>query len=204
MSTNSLALAAAIDERVELERYSVQGTERIVCAEQIDDLVQITDHPARAPGRCYLIERCRTSDGSAALQALVADYTRQARRIGGIPMVADGALPIDQVELARYRYTGGQRILYGQRVNGTVRVTDRPASGPGRSYLVECGVECDDDPALQALLADYTEQAGSLDESPMASGRVRRIVERSPSTRCPRSSVGAPARVRLRRPAVSC
>ena len=32
----------------------------------------------------------------------------------------------ERVELARYTVTGGERILYGQRIDGVVRVTDRP------------------------------------------------------------------------------
>ena len=41
------------------------------------------------------------------------------------------------VELARYTVPAGERVLYGQRVNGVVRVTDVPARGRGRAYLVE-------------------------------------------------------------------
>ena len=62
----------------------------------------------------------------------------------------------------------GERILYGQRINGVVRVTDRPAAGHGRSYLIERGLEQDGYSALKALIADYTSQAGRLDEVPMA------------------------------------
>ncbi|MHB8659785.1 MAG: hypothetical protein ACYC91_17920 [Solirubrobacteraceae bacterium] len=60
-----------------------------------------------------------------------------------------------RVELARYTIPIGERILYGQRVNGVVRVSDSPARGQGRAYLVERGLEQDGNAALQALLADY-------------------------------------------------
>ncbi len=40
-------------------------------------------------------------------------------------------------ELARYEVNGTERVLYGQRIAGCVRITDRPATGCGRSYLVE-------------------------------------------------------------------
>ena len=33
----------------------------------------------------------------------------------------------ERVELGRYRVPAGERILYGQRVDGVVRVTDVPA-----------------------------------------------------------------------------
>ena len=39
-----------------------------------------------------------------------------------------------RTELARYTVTEGERILYGQRIDGIVRVTDRPAA-PGRPRL---------------------------------------------------------------------
>jgi hypothetical protein len=49
-----------------------------------------------------------------------------------------------RVELARYVVSGGEeRILFGQRVDGVVRVTDVPARGHGRAYLVERGLEHD-------------------------------------------------------------
>ena len=63
------------------------------------------------------------------------------------------------VELARYRIPAGERVLYGQRINGVVRVTDNPASGRGRAYLIERELEQDGNAALQALVHDYVEQA---------------------------------------------
>ncbi len=83
----------------------------------------------------------------------------------------------ERTELARYHVNSGERVLYGQRINGCVRITDRPASGTGRSYLVERDCEQDGYSALQALVADYTEQARELDEVPMASSIVNRQLE---------------------------
>jgi hypothetical protein len=82
----------------------------------------------------------------------------------------------ERVELARYTVYGGERVLYGQRIDGVVRVTDRPADGDGRSYLVERGLEGDGYSALKALVTDYTRQARSLDEVPMAVSLVRRTL----------------------------
>ena len=49
-----------------------------------------------------------------------ADVTEQSRRDG----------PTNpRVELARYTITAGERIIYGQRVLGVVRLTDVPADG---------------------------------------------------------------------------
>jgi hypothetical protein len=80
-------------------------------------------------------------------------------------------------ELARYEVNGTERVLYGQRIAGCVRITDRPASGTGRSYLVERECEHDGYSALQALVADYIEQSHELDEVPMASSVVRSQLE---------------------------
>jgi len=60
-----------------------------------------------------------------------------------------------RVELARYTISSGERVVCGQRVDGVVRLTDRPLGQPGRSYLIERGLEQDGNAALQALVADY-------------------------------------------------
>jgi hypothetical protein len=74
-----------------------------------------------------------------------------------------------RVELARYVVgVGEQRILFGQRVDGVVRVTDAPAHGRGRAYLVERGLEHDGYDALKALVADYVQQGELLAAVPMA------------------------------------
>jgi hypothetical protein len=72
-----------------------------------------------------------------------------------------------RVELARYRISAGERILHGQRINTVVRITDTPTA-PGRAYLVDRGLEEDGYAALQALVADYLDQARELDDVPMA------------------------------------
>jgi hypothetical protein len=75
------------------------------------------------------------------------------------------------VELARYSVAAGDRVLYGQRVLGVVRVTDVPREPGGRAYLVERGLE-EEGPnanaALRALITDYLRQASVLDAVPMA------------------------------------
>ena len=73
----------------------------------------------------------------------------------------------DRVELGRYRLTEGERIVYGQRVDGVVRVTDVPARGRGRAYLVERELERDGHAALLALVADYISQAELHEAVPM-------------------------------------
>jgi hypothetical protein len=76
-----------------------------------------------------------------------------------------------RVELARYSVTAGDRVLYGQRVDGVVRVSDVPREAGGRAYLVERGLEeegANANAALKALVADYLRQASVLDAVPMA------------------------------------
>ncbi len=69
------------------------------------------------------------------------------------------------VELARYLAAGSERVLRGQRVDGLVRVTDIPATGRGRRYLVERELTCHAE--LQALVADYLDQAARWDAIPV-------------------------------------
>ena len=81
--------------------------------------------------------------------------TQQTSRVG------------ERVELARYTIPAGERIVHGQRVNGTVRLTDTPASGRGRAFLIERELEQDGNAALQALIADYLAQAAEHNKIPM-------------------------------------
>ena len=86
----------------------------------------------------------------------------------------------ERVELARYTVASGERVLYGQRVDGVVRVSDHPATGRGRCYLIERELEQEGPgayAALQALVADYLDQARLLDEIPMAGSLVRHYLE---------------------------
>ena len=69
------------------------------------------------------------------------------------------------VELARYVVAGSERVLRGQRVDGVVRVTDIPATGRGRRYLVER--ELTTNAELQALIADYLDEAARWDAIPV-------------------------------------
>lgn len=68
-----------------------------------------------------------------------------------------------RTELARYTTLDEERRIYGQRVDGHVRLTD---VGENRSYLIESGIESH--AALQALLADYLEQTERHNRCPMA------------------------------------
>lgn len=72
-----------------------------------------------------------------------------------------------RMELGRYVVSEGDRALYGQRVCGGVRVTDVPLKAAGRAYLVDRGLGEDGNAALQALVADYLDQARRLGRCPL-------------------------------------
>jgi len=72
-----------------------------------------------------------------------------------------------RVKLAAYTTKDGNepRVLIGQRVDGIVRVTDEPADGEGRRYLVEPQLESK--AALDALVDDYLAKANRIGYPPM-------------------------------------
>lgn len=82
-----------------------------------------------------------------------------------------------RTELGRYTVPSGERILYGQRVDGKVRLTDNPANGHGRAYLVERELEVDGNAALCALVDDYIAQSERLNAIPMACSPLERYLE---------------------------
>jgi hypothetical protein len=69
------------------------------------------------------------------------------------------------VELARYRVDRGERIVRGQRILGVVRVTDAPADGEGRHYVIERELTSKDE--LDGLVSDYVAQAQRWDDIPL-------------------------------------
>jgi hypothetical protein len=63
------------------------------------------------------------------------------------------------------RRVTGQRIVRGQRILGVVRVTDAPADGQGRTYVIER--ELTSKAELVALVAHYVQQAQRWDDVPL-------------------------------------
>jgi hypothetical protein len=65
------------------------------------------------------------------------------------------------VTLGRYTTaTGEQRLVQGQRILGIVRLTDIPASGTGRRFLIERELQTRAE--LVALAGDYLQRAHDL------------------------------------------
>jgi hypothetical protein len=85
-----------------------------------------------------------------------------------------------RTELAHYSVSTGDRVLYGQRVDGVVRITDNPADGRGRAYLVERELQQDGYAALRAVVADYVTQARRLDAVPMDCSILERYLAHLP------------------------
>jgi hypothetical protein len=72
----------------------------------------------------------------------------------------------EPVELGRYTVSAGERIIHGKRVLGVVRLVDDPASGKGRHYVIER--ELVTMAELEAIVADYLQQAATWDAIPAA------------------------------------
>jgi hypothetical protein len=95
---------------------------------------------------------------------IVTETVRTGNRVG------------ERVELALYHVDSGERAIVGQRVNGLVRISDVPAVGRGRAYLIERELEQDGYAALKALVADYLAQAARLGAVPMAVSPLERYL----------------------------
>jgi hypothetical protein len=88
--------------------------------------------------------------GSSARWAADSAPARQRSSVG------------ERVELARYSTSSQERVVFGQRIDGSVRVFDKPADGQGRSFLIERGLTSKTE--LDALVAEYVEQSVRRDE----------------------------------------
>jgi hypothetical protein len=67
--------------------------------------------------------------------------------------------------LATYQSNEGTRQVVGQRINGTVAVSDIPAGDQGKVYLIERRVSSMDE--LDGIVSDYCELAAQLGRPPM-------------------------------------
>ena len=67
--------------------------------------------------------------------------------------------------LATYQCEEGTRQLVGQRIRGTVALSDIPVGDEGKVYLVERNVPCLAE--LDAIVTDYCELGQKLGRPPM-------------------------------------
>jgi hypothetical protein len=77
----------------EVSRYKLGETVRVLSVERDGDTVQLIDRAVFGQGTSYLVEPDIGMDDPASLQALAADYTRQAERLGEVPMSDRSAVP---------------------------------------------------------------------------------------------------------------
>jgi hypothetical protein len=63
----------------------------------------------------------------------------------------------EPVELGRYTIPDGERVIYGQRVLGIVRLVDISATGHGRRYIIERELTVMAE--VEAIVEDYLDQA---------------------------------------------
>jgi len=153
-------------------------TTRAQASAQIDRLRTLEDEPAPRldagdldAGELSYATAVHASEVSGFGSSATWRAGSRPSRCPALPEIPAGK----RTEIARYTVSGGERVLYSRRIDGCVTIVDGPGSGAGRSYLVERDVEVDGLSALQALIADYVEQARELDEIPMASGAVRQL-----------------------------
>ncbi len=169
-----------VGKRTELGRYTLaDGTVRLVIGQRINGSVRfLPDQPVvlELPSSDSEDSGCRPRESDEKEARANAGRPKRPNGDGEPTASADvntsprgrtGA----RVELARYTVSGDERVLYGQRVCGVVRVTDVPSVPGGRAYLVERRLEeegANANAALQALIADYLGRAAVLDDVPMA------------------------------------
>ena len=75
---------AATAQPCELGRYRVPDEARVLVGHMIDGQLHVFDQPQLDPGHRYFVEAGFGSD--AELAVLLADYRRQANRLGACPM----------------------------------------------------------------------------------------------------------------------
>ncbi|HET8565892.1 MAG TPA: hypothetical protein VFL77_05410 [Solirubrobacterales bacterium] len=71
----------------ELGRYSLSDQERVLVGRRIDGEVFVYDYPRDGDGRRYFVES--GFESKAELAVLIADYRREAERLGACPMSAE-------------------------------------------------------------------------------------------------------------------
>lgn len=81
-------------------------------------------------------------------------------------------------ELARYRVSGGERVLMGWHRGSGIEVSDRPLDlSRDRGYLVDRGFRCFEQ--LAAFVNDYLVQAARLDAPPMSGQSIASMLEQT-------------------------
>lgn len=83
--------AAAVQTKPQLNvlgHYETAAGGRVLIGRRIEGHVYIYDYPATGNGRRYFVEK--GFESMAELAVLIADYRRQAERLGACPMSREG------------------------------------------------------------------------------------------------------------------
>ncbi len=82
MATNTAEQTTGRPHR--LASYTADVGERVIVGQRVDGAIRISDVPKTGTGRRYLIEPDMSS--MTEIEALVADYTTKAEKLGYVPM----------------------------------------------------------------------------------------------------------------------
>jgi hypothetical protein len=171
-------LTPQVGPRSELARYTVPAGQRVIYGQRVDGIVSflpddhvVLDEPRGGSEDDGCRRRESVDDGGRPNATRRKRPNVEEEQAAGAEVEEARRLTGARVELARYSVSGGDRVLYAQRVLGVLRVTDVPQGGGVRAYLVERGLEQEGlnaGAALRGLITDYLHQASVLDEVPMA------------------------------------
>jgi len=81
---SATAVQTAKPQLAILGRYTVSEEPRVLVGRRIEGEVYVYDYPEHGTGRRYFVER--GFESKAELAVLIADYRRQAERLGACPM----------------------------------------------------------------------------------------------------------------------
>ena len=81
---SATAIQAPAVQLAVLGQYTATDEERVLVGRRIEGEVFVYDYPADSDGRRYFVER--GFDSKAELAIFVADYRREANRLGVCPM----------------------------------------------------------------------------------------------------------------------
>jgi len=82
------ATTEATGGNVDVAAYTADIGPRRIVGQRVEGHVQLRDEPATATGRTFVIEPAVES--YAALEAIIADYLRSAKKLGYVPMFSLG------------------------------------------------------------------------------------------------------------------
>lgn len=147
---------------------------RVQASREIARLRKLRAQPAeRRPGQDAEALTYATAAHADELTGFGSSARWRSTHPGRNAAVQPTGTPVGPRELARYTVSTGTRVLRSSSDGQTVRITDRPASGPGESYVVEEALAASE---VTAVVEDYLATAKDLDEVPMAPAALCQVL----------------------------